>query len=281
MPDAEYFVPTELRQALGLLAERGDRLTVLAGGTDLVPMFNCRALRPEALLYIGKLGLNYIIEKDGELVIGAATTFEDAATSRLVLEKAPMLAQAAAEVGNPAIRNVGTIGGNLVTASRAADMPPPLLALDAELSLVSERGERVVPIGEFFRRAHQTVRLADELLTEIRIPSGAGQTSFVRLGRRKVFSCAVASAAVRLVMDGDRCTDARVVAGSMAPTPIRCLGAEELLKGKDLTSELALDAAAQAVGECKPINDARASAWYRRQVIKPLIERAINQACGL
>jgi CO/xanthine dehydrogenase FAD-binding subunit len=184
-------------------------------------------------------------------------------------------------MGNPAIRNVATIGGNLITASRAADLPPPLLALDAELVLVSERGERVVPIGEFFKRAHRTARLPDELLTEIRIPPPKGQAAFVRHGRRKIFSCCVASAAVRVVMDGDKCADARIVAGSMAPTPLRCTAAEGILKGKKLTPELAGEAAAQAVGECKPIDDERASAWYRRRVIKVLIERAINQASGL
>lgn len=280
MPTAEYFAPTELPDALRLLAERGNQITILAGGTDLVPQFNCRELRPHALLYIGKLGLNYIIAKNGGLAVGAATSLEEIATSRLVFESAPVLAQAAAEMGNPAIRNVATIGGNLATASRAADMPPPLLVLDAELSLVSERGERVIPIGEFFRRSHKTIRLADELLTEIRIPSVSGQTAFVRLGRRKVFSCGVASAAVRVVLDGGKCTDVRIAAGSMAPTPIRCPGAEGVLQGKHVTSELAVEAAAQAVGECKPIDDERASAWYRRRVIKTLIERAINQACG-
>jgi len=281
MPNAEYFAATELREALRLLAERGDQITVLAGGTDLAPQFNCRELRPQALLYIGKLGLNYIAADNGDLAIGAATTLEDIATSRLVSEKAPMVAQAAAEMGNPAIRNVATIGGNLVMASRAADMPPPLLALDAKLILVSQRGERVVPIGEFFKRAHKTIRLPDELLTEIRIPSVKGQTAFVRHGRRKVFSCCVASAAVRVVMDGGKCADARIVAGSMASTAIRCLGAEGVLNGKKLTSELAGEAAAQAVSECKPIDDERATAWYRRRVIKVLIERAINQARGL
>ena len=281
MPNAEYFATTELREALRLLAERGDQITVLAGGTDLAPKFNCRDLQPGALLYIGKLGLDYIIAKNGGLAIGAATTLEDIVTSRLVLEKAPVLAQAAVEMGNPAIRNVATIGGNLITASRAADMPPPLLSLDAQLVLVSERGERVIPIGEFFKRAHRTARLPDELLTEIRIPSLKGQTAFVRHGRRKVFSCCVASAAVRVVMDGGKCADARIVAGSMAPTPLRCLEAESILKGKKLTPELAGEAAAQAVGECKPIDDERASAWYRRRVIKVLIERAINQASGL
>jgi xanthine dehydrogenase FAD-binding subunit len=282
MPTAEYFAPTQLQEALRLLAERRDRITVLAGGTDLVPQLNCRKLRPHALLYVGKLGLNYIVPRNGGLAIGAATSLEDIATSGLVLEKAPILAQTAAEMGNPGIRNVATIGGNLVTASRAADIPLPLLALDAELTLVSvEHGERVIPIGQFFKRADKTVRRSDELLTEIYIPSVSGQTAFLRLGRRKVFSCGVVTAAVRVVLDGGKCTDARIVAGSMAPAPIRCPGAEGVLKGKPLTSELAVEAAVQAVGECKPIDDERASAWYRRRVMKTLIARAINQACGL
>lgn len=281
MPTAEYFAPAQLQEALRLLAERRGRITVLAGGTDLVPQFNNHKLQPHALLYIGKLGLNYIVPKNGGLAIGAATSLEDIATSGLVLEKAPILARTAAEMGNPGIRNVATIGGNLITASRAADIPLPLLALDAQLTLVSEHGERVIPIGQFFKRSHKTVRQDDELLTEIHIPPASGQSAFVRLGRRKVFACGVLGAAVRVVLDDGKCTDARIVAGSMAPTPVRCAGAEGILRGKPLTSELAVEAAAQAVGECKPIDDERASAWYRRRVMKTLIARAINQAGGL
>ncbi|MGD0075293.1 MAG: xanthine dehydrogenase family protein subunit M [Candidatus Binataceae bacterium] len=281
MPNAEYFAATDMRQALRLLTERGDQITILAGGTDLVPLMNSRELRPQALFYIGKLGLNYIAARDGGLAIGAATTLEEIVNNPLVIERAPVLAHTALEMGHPAIRNMATIGGNVAMPSRAADMPPPLLALDAEVVLVSERGERVVPIGEFLKQSRKTRRLPDELLTEIRIPPQKGRTAFVRLARRKVFACCIASAAVRMELDGDKCADLRIVAGSMAPTALRCVAAEAILRGNALTSARISEASTQALAECKPIDDERASAWYRRHVIELLVTRAINQAASL
>jgi carbon-monoxide dehydrogenase medium subunit len=281
MQNAEFFAATDLQEALSLLADRREQAVILAGGTDLGLKFHNRELQPGALVYIGQLGLDYIKEEDGKLVMGAAATIEDIATSSLVLSRAPIVAQAAREHSSPPIRNAATIGGNLANASPAADMATPLLVLDAELVLVSQDGERVVPIAEFFTGPHETVRTPDELLTEVRIPAVDGQAAFIKLGRRKAHTLSVANAATRVVMDGARCADVRIAAGAVAPTPIRCVEAEDVIRGKDLTPELISESASQAVGECNPVDDERATAWYRRRVIKVLVERALKQASGV
>lgn len=281
MQKTEYFAAADLSQALGLLADHREQAVVLAGGTDLGLKFHNRELRPGALVYIGQLGLDYIKNPNGKLVIGAATTISDIATNSLIQEKAPALAQAASRLGDPSIRNAATIGGNLMNASPSADTATPLLALDAELVLTSQRGARTVPLAEFFKGPHETVREPDELLTEIHVPFVAGQTAFVKLGRRKAATISVANAAVRVVKNGAKCEDVRIAAGAVAPTPLRCVKAEGLLRGKELTAGLVSQAAARVVEEVNPIDDERASAWYRRRVIKVLVERALKAAAGL
>ncbi len=211
-------------------------------------MLNSREFTAAALLYIGKLGLNYIAARDGGLALGAATTLEEIVNNPLVIESAPVLAHTALEMGHPAIRNIATIGGNSRCLRGQRTCRLRCWRLRREVVLVSERGERVVPIGEFLKRSRKTRRLPDELLTEIRIPPQKGRTAFVRLARRKVFACCIASAAVRMEMDGDKCADLRIVTGSMAPTALRCVAAEAILRGSALTSariQRSLDASAR------------------------------------
>ncbi|MEE9610787.1 MAG: xanthine dehydrogenase family protein subunit M [Desulfatiglandales bacterium] len=281
MSNVGYFAPTEVGEALKLLAEYGEKANILAGGTDLVPKINYYELRPDNLIFIGGLGLDYIKEEDQKLVIGAGTTWTQIATSTSVLEKAGILAEAAQLGASVAIRNAGTIGGNLANASPAADLAAALLALDAELSLKSEKGDRVVAIKDFFTGPGETVRKPSELLTEISIPVPKGKTSFLKLGRRKALTLSVANTGVHLIMDGNRCEDARISLGAMAPTPLRCTRAEELIKGKAVDATLISECAAEAVNESSPIDDQRATAWYRKKAGKALVARALAKAAGI
>ena len=281
MSNVGYFAPTEVGEALKLLAEYGEKANILAGGTDLVPKINYYELRPDNLIFIGGLGLDYIKEEDQKLVIGAGTTWTQIATSTSVLEKVGILAEAAQLGASVAIRNVGTIGGNLANASPAADLAAALLALDAELSLKSEKGDRVVAIKDFFTGPGETVRNPSELLTDISIPVPKGKTSFLKLGRRKALTLSVANTGVHLIMDGNRCEDARISLGAMAPTPLRCTKAEELIKGKAVDATLISECAAEAVNESSPIDDQRATAWYRKKAGKALVARALAKAAGI
>jgi carbon-monoxide dehydrogenase medium subunit len=281
MSNVGYFAPTEVGEALKLLAEYGEKANILAGGTDLVPKINYYELRPDNLIFIGGLGLDYIKEEDQKLVIGAGTTWTQIATSTSVLEKAGILAEAAQLGASVAIRNAGTIGGNLANASPAADLAAALLALDAELSLKSEKGDRVVAIKDFFTGPGETVRKPSELLTDISIPVPKGKTSFLKLGRRKALTLSVANTGVHLIMDGNKCEDARISLGAMAPTPLRCTRAEELIKGKAVDATVISECAAEAVNESSPIDDQRATAWYRKKAGKALVARALAKAAGI
>ncbi len=281
MGECIYFAPTEIGEAVRLLAEYREKVTVVAGGTDLLPKINYYQLKPEVLLHIGRLGLDYIKEADGKLVIGAATPTSKLASNPLVAERASALAEAARQSGSAAIRTTATIGGNLANASPAADLATPLLILDAELLLTSTRGNRKVAINDFFVGPGKTVLEPDELLIEVSLPHQKGKSVFLKLGRRKAMTLSVVNVAVRLEMEGAQCKDARIALGAMAPVPLRCTRAESLIKGQVLDKSLIDRCAAEAVAESSPIDDQRATSWYRKKAGTVLVARALARAADM
>lgn len=281
MKETLFFAPKQIEEALKLLAEYGEKATILAGGTDLVPKINTYELRPEVLVYIGSLGLDYLQLERGELVISAGTRTALLAADPWVAEKASALAEAARRTGCIATRNAGTIGGNLANASPAADLATPLLVMDAKLLLVNSRGRRVLDVKDFFFGPGKTALKPDELILEISIPSLRGKTVFLKLGRRKAMTLSVVNAAVRLDMMGKTCKEARIALGSMAPTLIRCKRAEQILEGKVLDQALITECAEEAIAESQPIDDQRATAWYRKKAGAALVYRALAQAAGV
>ena len=281
MNDVGYFAPADIGEALKLLADYGDKAIVLAGGTDLVPAINYYELKPENLIYIGNLGLDGIKEENGKLIFGAAASTASIAASDLVAQKAPTLAQAASLSGSVATRTVATVGGNLANASPAADLACALMGMEAEIVLASAKGSRTVPISEFFTGPGETVCNPDELLQEVHVPVGDGNTAFLKLGRRKALTISVANTAVYLKMDGNKCGEARIALGAMAPTLLRCSKAEEMIKGKSLDMTAVGECAAQAVAESAPIDDQRGTAWYRMRAGEALVKRALAQAAGI
>jgi carbon-monoxide dehydrogenase medium subunit len=280
MKEFGFSAPGDIGEALKLMADYGDKATVLAGGTDLVPMINNYDMKPQNLLYIGRLRLDYIKEEPGRLVIGAATTTGRLAANDAVARLAPALCQAAALSGSTGIQNLATVGGNLINASPAADLACALLALGADLHLASANNRRVVPIAEFFTGPGRTVRRPDELLVEIHVPLPQGPNGFLKLGRRKALTLSVVNAAVCLVMDGRTCRQARVAVGAVAPTPLRCRQAEEMLAGRPIDAGMIADCAARALAESSPIDDQRATAWYRKKAGTALVARALAQLSG-
>jgi carbon-monoxide dehydrogenase medium subunit len=277
---ARYAAPESVRDALRLLAEHGAQVVVLAGGTDVVPKINYYELTPGIIMSIGRLGLDYVQQSNGSLVIGAGASMANVSASKLIGEKAPALAVAAGSVASPAIRTAATVGGNLVNASPAADTATALLAMDAELKLASEGGERIVPLADFFVGPGETALKSNELLTEITVPVPKGKTVFAKLGRRKGMTCSVVNVAVRLEMEQDKCLDARIALGSMAPTPIRCRKAEAIIKGRKIDEGVIKECAAAAIDETSPIDDQRATAWYRKQAGAAVLARALKEASG-
>ncbi|MBP1718435.1 MAG: aldehyde oxidase and xanthine dehydrogenase, middle chain [Deltaproteobacteria bacterium] len=281
MGEALYFAASTMSEAMKLLGQYGKKAVILAGGTDLVPRINTYGLKPGALIYIGKLGLDYIKEEKGRMVIGAATPMAKIAGSKLVAKKASALAEAALQAGTAAVRTAGTIGGNLANASPAADLATPLLVLDADLSLVSQKKKRVVALKEFFKGPGQTLLQPGEMIKEISFPIPKGKTAFVKLGRRKALTLSVVNAAVRLEVKRKKCQEIRIALGSVAPIPLRCPKAEGLLTDQEVSRDLIEQCASEAMAASSPIDDQRASAWYRKKAGVAVVARALAKAAGL
>jgi CO/xanthine dehydrogenase FAD-binding subunit len=243
---------------------------------------NRRQLLPKTLIYVGDIGWNHIEADGDQLVVGATTTHTELTNAPLVLEKAPLLAAAVGQIGSPAIRNMGTIGGNLVSASPAADGAVALLALGAEFKLVSAGGERTVPAETFFIGPSETVIRADELIKEVVIPSqGAGSRyAWYKLGQRKADVCGAISAAILMHLDGGVCTNARIALGAVSPTPLLATEAGSLLPGKSLDEALIEQAATAAMAATAPIDDTRATAWYRKRASGVIVKRLLQQVLG-
>jgi carbon-monoxide dehydrogenase medium subunit len=278
----ELYSPQTIAEALRFLSERGDRTKIIAGGTDLIPSLREGGSPPDFVLNLLEIEeLNGVIEADQVLRLGATTTHTQIAESAVLQRTCPALAQAAAAVGGPQVRNRGTIGGNIVNASPAADLACALLALDAEAALRSERGTRVVALRDFFVGPAETTIKPDELLTGVSIRPPKGKSVFLKLGRRQAMSLAVVNVAVCLEMEGKICRKSRIALGSVAPTPIRCPEAELMLANKEIGPELISKCAKEAMSASKPIDDQRAKAWYRIEAGTVLLRRALTEAAGI
>ncbi len=275
MATGEFYSASDTQEACALLSRYGEKSRVLAGGTDLMVVVNQRRMSLETVVFIGRAGLDCIESEKETLRIGATTTHTEIARSPIVQEKAPLLAEAVKSIGSPAIRNMGTIGGNIANASPGADGSASLLALGAKVKLVSVRGERVVDLESFFVDIGKTVLDPDELLTEVIVPiqHDATRWTWHKLGQRKASVCAVISLAAALELDSDTCHRVRIALGTVAPTPFLARRAGELLEGQPLTPSL-IDGAARAASEALPDRDGlRASAWYRRRICAVVIKR--------
>ncbi len=279
MAKEEFFKATAPQEACDLLARYGTRARLLAGGTDLMVAINQRQFFPEVLVYIGDSGLNFIKSEGDNLVIGAATPFTDVMGSDLVREKTPLLAEAVSHIASPAIRNVGTIGGNLANASPAADSATALLALGASLRLVSKEGERLVAADEFFTGPGETLLAPTELIQEVIIPAQlkAAKWAYKKLGKRKAQALSIVSAAIYCPLKGGQCQGARIALGAVAPTPILATEASRLLEAKVLDEKLIDQAAKAAAGATNPIDDVRGSAWYRRRATEAVVRQLLTR----
>jgi carbon-monoxide dehydrogenase medium subunit len=278
-----YAQPTRLEDALALLARHQAGARVLAGGTDLVPELEHKRPAPGMVIDISRVpGLDGIRLDGGTIHLGPLVTHNQAAGSALLAERAYPLARACWEVGAPQIRNRGTVGGNLATASPANDTITPLWALDASVTLRSLRGERVLPFSAFFLGVRRTALAPDELLVDISFPAlgAAGRGTFIKLGLRQSQAISVVNVAVVLGLDGDTVRTARITFGSVAPTIVRALEAEQFLAGRALTASTIQSAARLATGAARPIGDIRAPAAYRTELLGALTARALGQLAG-
>ncbi|NPA93167.1 MAG: hypothetical protein GXO56_05760 [Chloroflexi bacterium] len=278
----KYILAANLEDALEALSQYGEKARVVAGATDLMLELQRRVRRGvEVLVDVTRIaGLDQVtLDADGWVHVGPLVTHNQAVVSPVLRRYGFPLAQASWGVGSPQIRNRGTIAGNLVTASPANDTIVPLMALGAQVTLRSTRGERVVPLAEFYTGVRRTVMAPDEMLTDIAFPAMRPNQRgvFLKMGLRQAQVISVVSAAVVLTFNGDVVEDARITLGAVAPTIIRAPEAEAALKGKRLDDEVIEKAARLASEAARPIDDLRASADYRRRMVAVLVKRGLQR----
>jgi CO/xanthine dehydrogenase FAD-binding subunit len=274
VPNYQLTTPNSLADALTLLANEPGTWKPFAGGTDLMVLLEAGKLSHRNYVNIWNLDeLRGIDANNNHVTLGALTTYTDIQTDPILRSEFPMLAQAASETGGPAIQNRGTLGGNIVNASPAADSPPALLAYDAEVELVSTQGSRWLPYQGFHTGYKQMLIRPDELLTRIRLPRNTtGATHYYRkVGTRKAQAISkVCFAAVGRTNNGI-IEDARLVVGSVAPIVVRCLQTESTLRGQKPDAATVQSAQASLLREITPIDDIRSTASYRLRVALNLL----------
>jgi carbon-monoxide dehydrogenase medium subunit len=276
----DYLEPQTFEEAVSLLGKHNGKAKVIAGGTDLINQIRLRTTRPEYVIDIGFIpDLDYTsYDKDGRLAIGAMTTIRTLETSSDIQKNHPVISQAAGELGSMAIRNVGTIGGNLSNAAPSAETAPALIGLGASVKIFGPDGEREVFLDDFFIGPGKTILRRGEIMREIRVPPMAVDARGVYLKHsiKGTADLAVIGVAAIGKMDSNQLGDIRIVLGAVAPTPIRAMKAEEILKGKYVDGQLIEKAARTAAEESSPITDVRATADYRKEMIAVFTRYALN-----
>jgi aerobic carbon-monoxide dehydrogenase medium subunit len=278
-----YFAPVTIDGALGLIAEHGDDGKILAGGQSLVPAMNFRLARPSILIDINRIAaLDYVRQEGGALCIGALARHARFAAPVAGGALAAFLPRVARHIAHLPIRTRGTFGGSLAHADPASEWCLVAATLDAELVITSRRRTRSLRPSEYFTGALTTALQPDELLTEIRLPllDTGWRTGFVEFSRRAGDYALAMCAAFLRVTDG-RVAEARIGVGGAADRPLRIAVAEQILLGGDGgrdAARAAANAAAEAIDH--PLEDVQASAEYRRDLVRAMVERAVAQACG-
>jgi carbon-monoxide dehydrogenase medium subunit len=276
-PRFHYADPDSVEGALACLAEHGEDAKVLAGGQSLMPLLNMRLARPEWLVDINGIAELGGVHANGALAVGALTRHHDAARSEIVRERCPLLAEALPLVGHAAIRYRGTIGGSLAHADPAAELPAVAVALDAEMVLRGQAGERTVPAAQFYRSFLETAIEPTELLAAVRFPGRPARagSAVLELARRHG-DFALAGVAVEVVAEDG--LSARACAFGVDQVPVRLTAVEELLAGEAPTGELLAQAGELAARSVDPASDMHASAGYRRRMTGVLARRALERA---
>ena len=254
----------------------------MAGGTDLLVQIKEGKIRPERVIDIKAIPeMEGFSISENEFSIGSLTTIRTLETSPEAYRKVPLLAQAAAKLGSVQVRNRATIGGNLCNAAPSAEMAPALLVLDAKAAIFGKTGMRVIDLGDFFLGPGSPILDKGEILTSLKIPLTGSRRGAVyyKLTTRKAMDIAFVGVAVLLELDGDnQIKKARIALGAVAPTPIRVPSAEKVLEGGILDAETVRKSAELAAQACQPISDLRASAGYRKEMVKQLCRQGLITA---
>lgn len=281
LPRFEYHDPRDLDEACRLMGDLGKAARPLAGGTDLFVNMKKKLLSPEHLVSLGRIEhLHTMGPSNGGYRIGACMTAAELAEAADIRKRFTALQEGASRLGSPLIRNLATVSGNLVSARPAADLPPPLMAYGASVILRSPSGERSIPLDEFFKGPGATVAEPTEIMESVHLDSPPAQSgaAYLKLGIRQTLEISIVNVAAFLALDGDMIQSARVVLGSVAPMPIRAPSAEKALIGRNASPDIFAKASQEAARDARPIDDFRASAEYRRDMVAVLARRVLETA---
>lgn len=283
MLDIEILQPDTIEEALSMLEERGEDAKVIAGGTAVVLMMKGGLIAPSALISLGRIqGMNSIREEAGVGVrIGALATLRECEISPQLRAANATLARTFGTVANVRVRNAATVGGNLAEADYASDPPSTFLAMRATVTARSVRGERQIPISGFFKDFYETALEPGEIVTEVLVPelSASTHSAYLKYVSRSSEDrpCIGVAAVVELLADG-RCQDLRVAVGAVAAIPQEVESGESLARGQHLTDDLVAEIAETYSSNIEPLDDLRGSKWYRKQMIRVFVRRAIETA---
>jgi carbon-monoxide dehydrogenase medium subunit len=284
LPRFELAEPTSIQEACEIL-KKSSNAKVIAGGTDLLVNMKKKVIIADTLVSLDKIGELKDVSFSGEsgITLGSMVRIADIAASPQIKEKYPILAVAAGKLGSPQVRNRATIGGNVCSARPAADTIGPLMAYEATARIAGPSGVREEAIGKIFKGPGQTTLARDEFLAAITIKAWNKNTggSYIKYGIRRAMEIALVSITSLLSIENGACRTARVVLGAVGPTFIRCPVTEEFLTGKTITEEIAQQAGMLAMNACTPITDVRASADYRRQLVRALVKRSLMESASL
>ena len=301
MKKFDYLKPKTLEEALSLLETHGEKAKLIAGGTDVIVMIKQKTMSPEVLISLqGIPGLDQI-QFDGGLRMGPMVTHRAIEKSEIIRKQFSALTDATDSLGSIQIRNVATIGGNICTAAPSADTATPLLVLGTQVKVKSLKRERTIAIEEFFKGPSQSVLKGNEIVTELVIPKPLPNTgsAYWKHQRRLALDLPIVGVSVLLSLDKDEiscsdmlcstspissilhrmeedelvCKEVRIALGVAAPTPMRALKAEKMLRGQQLSDELLQQVAETAASEAQPRDSIRGEAWYRRDMIRVLVKR--------
>jgi len=277
----EYFKPNNIDEAISLLNGYGEDAVILAGGQSLIPLMNLRLARPKYIIDINKIAeLSYIKDTNGGLSIGALTRHREIEKSDIIKSKYPILSKTVSLIGNPQIRNWGTIGGSISHADPAGELPTLLLALNGKVKVVGNQGEREIDGDDLFLGYLTTSMEKTEILREVYIPEISPKMGweFVELTKRS-HDFAIVSVAVLMSIDNaGKCNDVRISLGGVGSMPVRAKGAEEFLLDKAINDDSINEAANIASEEAEPESDIHASAKYRKEMVKVFVNRGLISA---
>jgi CO/xanthine dehydrogenase FAD-binding subunit len=279
----DYLMPKSIDQAISLLQSHGDQARYIAGGTDVMVKIKEKKIAPKYLISLRHIqGLDHITFRNGELRIGATVTHRMLELSPVIRNRFPIVTDAVENIGSVQIRNVATIGGNIVNAVPSADGAIPLITLGGEVWMRGPKGERSMPLEELFVGPGQTLLEQGEILTEFVIPRLPPHTggAYCKHTRRAAMELPILGVAVVISMEDDMktCAQARIGLGVLAPTPMRAKNAEAVLQGKALNEAALKEAGKAAAAECKARDSLRGDAWYRRDMVEVLVPRVARVA---